>query len=89
MDAGTGSPTLLAYHIVPGVPPVTRVNSERGSMSISSAVVGHPNAMVKNEVRKKTASYIAKRKEVRLHSIVDNNTLFKYIYMHIYLFEKV
>ena len=64
VDAGTGSPTLLAYHTVPGVPPVTRVNSERGSMSISSAVVGHPNTMMKNEMKKKTASYIAKRKEV-------------------------
>ena len=59
-----GSPTLLAYDTVPGVPPVTRVTSERGSMSISSAVVGHPNTMMKNEMKKKTASYIAKRKEV-------------------------
>ena len=63
VDAGTGSPTLLAYHTVPGVPPVTRVNSERGSMSVSSAVVGHPNTR-KNEMKEKTASYIAMRKEV-------------------------
>ena len=32
-------------------------------MSMSSAVVGHPNTM-NNEVKEKTASYIAKRKEV-------------------------
>ena len=32
-------------------------------MSVSSAVVGHPNTR-KNEMKEKTASYIAKRKEV-------------------------
>ena len=68
-------------------------------MSMSSAVVGHPNTM-KNEMKEKTASYIAKRKEVTptclaIARFVRPRTLqliiilYSNTYMHTYLFEKV